>query len=176
MDEKQPLFEVEHCMTEEEYWLFNKAIGWKKTRTGFIIVYGILGLIVCVCNLFLYYFTQLPKYVFMAAIFSVFLVVAVLLLEYIARRRVSKVWKSGVMRDEVNTVRFYETCLDCESANGTTHLEYSQIYELFETPTHFYIMLSMVQGIPLKKDALTEENAAFIRALAPKKEKKRKRG
>ena len=177
MDEKQPLFEIEHTMTEEEYLQFNKEVKWKKWRKQALWVYGIYSLIVLIAGIIFYYLTQSPSIIYLA--FVVFLCFAVIFMcqARSLRRKTQKVWESfpQMQRDEISVFRFYDDYLICESSSGTTRFEYSQIYNFFETPTHFYIMVSMIQGMILKKDALTEENAAFIRALAPKK-KTRKRG
>lgn len=176
MDEKQPLFEVEHCMTEEEYIMLCKEVDWKKRRNRlFLTDIPLIAIMLCI-GIMYYQAFRSPLFILFA--FGLLLISTVFFCSFtrLARFGARRTWRTFPQRDETVTVCFYDEYLTTETGRGMTRWDYAQFYRLIETPTHFYIMLSMVQGIPLKKDALTEENAAFIRALAPKKEKKRKRG
>ena len=65
----------------------------------------------------------------------------------------------------VNEYEFFDDCFNNSNANGQSTLTYDKLFKVLETRTHFYLMLSKVQGYIIAKD---EAPAGFTEFMQKK--------
>ena len=175
MDEKNPLFETETVCSWEEYLRYNKAVSLNKQRRVQWIVAAAISAVYVVGGAFAAYYCQTWRIFFITLIMPAFFAVWLPFTGWLARHKLRKIWESSAKKDEQVSLRFYESFVEGCSAIGETRLDYEKIHKIVETPTHFYIMLSQIEGFIVPKASLTEQQAAFLREKAPQTKKNKKK-
>ncbi len=62
-------------------------------------------------------------------------------------------------------LRFYPGWLEERAGENISNLSYNKIYDIIETKTNFYIMISNVQAVPVIKEGCPDGLADFIRGI-----------
>lgn len=79
---------------------------------------------------------------------------------------IKKVYNSSKISHDLElSFEFYNDYFMKKDKTGETKIEYSNIYKIIETKTHFYIMIAMNQGYILVKENFPEGLEDFIRKL-----------
>ena len=95
---------------------------------------------------------------------------------FIRSRQIKKIYNSnGLMKDAEVEYTFYEPCFSSNDPSGKSRVDYEKLYEIVETKTNMYLMISENQGFMLKKSEMPNGLEAFLRKkaeLVGSKEKK----
>ncbi|MBF1080261.1 MAG: YcxB family protein, partial [Prevotellaceae bacterium] len=81
-------------------------------------------------------------------------------------RRARKLFRqTKVAQDIVNEYDFFDEYFSYRNTNGQGTMAYDKLFKVIETRTHFYLMLSKVQGYTIAKD---EAPAGFTEFMQKK--------
>ena len=126
----EPLFTVKHQNNEDEFVRFNRAVAAK---------FGHKKLALIVVNIMLFIFIVLGVYMNYAYTYGM-------------DRRARKLFRqTKVAQDIVNEYDFFDEYFVNRNRNGQGTMAYNKLFKVIETRTHFYLMLSKVQGYTIAK-------------------------
>ena len=126
----EPLFTVKHQNNEDEFVRFNRAVAAK---------FGHKKLALIFVNIMLFIFIALGVYMNYAYTFGM-------------DRRARKLFRqTKVAQDIVNEYDFFDEYFVNRNRNGQGTMAYNELFKVIETRTHFYLMLSKVQGYTIAK-------------------------
>lgn len=148
----EPLFTVKHQNNEDEFVRFNRAVaakfGHKKLA---LIVVNIMLLCAIFAAVSIMMFTD-NKPDIMLFIFIVLGVYMNYAYTYGMDRRARKLFRqTKVAQDIVNEYDFFDEYFVNRNRNGQGTMAYNKLFKVIETRTHFYLMLSKVQGYTIAK-------------------------
>ena len=107
-------------------------------------------------------------------IFVAFALVYPFAIWFIQSRQIKKIYKSNeLMRDAEVEYTFYEPCFSSNDPSGKSRIDYEKLYEIVETKTNIYLMISENQGFMLKKSDMPNGLEAFLRGKAEMVNKKK---
>ena len=148
-----PLFHTEVKYSFEEYKSFYNALLIREKRIYIGISLMILGL------LGLAFLTEIWAIIFVA-------VMTPFLFWFTSSRQCRRVYDSAkIYHGAVISCDFFEDHLEQAGKQSVNRVNYSDIYNIIETKTHFYIMLAKNQGIIVKKSNCPDGLADFIKGL-----------
>ena len=140
----EPLFTVKHKESEDEFVRFNRAVATQ---------FGHRKLALIVVNIMLFFFIALGVYMNYAYTYGM-------------DRRARKIFRqTKVAQDIVNEYDFFDEYFSYRNTNGQGTMAYDKLFKVIETRTHFYLMLSKVQGYTIAKD---EAPAGFTEFMQKK--------
>jgi hypothetical protein len=150
-------FQTETVCTYEEYKKFNWCV---HSRFKFTIAFMSLTGLMFVMS----FFSSLFFSKRLAAAFFVFVVLYYgAVVGLIININGKKTYNSNPLIHEARTTfYFYHDHFEYFNSYGHTSLLYTNIYEIYETKTNFYIMLSKNQGLIIIKNNCQPEHIAFI--------------
>ena len=126
----EPLFIVKHQNNEDEFVRFNRAVATK---------FGHKKLALIFVNIMLFFFIALGVYMNYAYTYGM-------------DRRARKIFRqTKVAQDIVNEYDFFDEYFVNRNRNGQGTMAYNELFKVIETRTHFYLMLSKVQGYTIAK-------------------------
>lgn len=148
----EPIFIVKHQNNEDEVVRFNRAVA---TQFGHRKLALIVVNITLLCAIFaavsimmftdnmpdiiLFFFIALGVYMNYAYTFGM-------------DRRARKLFRqTKVAQDIVNEYDFFDEYFVNRNRNGQGTMAYNELFKVIETRTHFYLMLSKVQGYTIAK-------------------------
>lgn len=100
-------------------------------------------------------------------IFIGFAVLYPFVIWFIQNRQINKIYKSNsLMKDAEVEYTFYEPCFSSNDPSGKSRIDYEKLYEIAETKTNMYLMISENQGFMLKKSEMPDGLEAFLRKKA----------
>lgn len=140
--------------TYEEYQRFSNVLFWNKKS---IIIDILLSLFLILDGILLH-----------NIFFILFAVLFPLLLIFLHKRRIKKVFDSNkALQNAEMHYEFYDSYFTQTNAFGSTKLEYTQLYKIIETKTNFYLMIAKNQGFLLTKETLPKGLAEFLQIVKP---------
>ena len=146
------LFEIKTKYTLDEHIKYNYAIYLRgKGFIGFVllalfvIVTGIIGKV--------WYAVILAALAPFISIFSVY---------FNAKKNYNS---NKALKDAEITIEFYKDHLIQKTEVGSYKLEYDKIAKIIETKTHFYIMISRIQGVLIPKKDISKELEDHIKSI-----------
>ena len=140
----ESLFTVKHKESEDEFVRFNRAVATQ---------FGHRKLALIVVNIMLFFFIALGVYMNYAYTYGM-------------DRRARKIFRqTKVAQDIVNEYDFFDEYFSYRNTNGQGTMAYDKLFKVIETRTHFYLMLSKVQGYTIAKD---EAPAGFTEFMQKK--------
>ena len=148
----EPLFTVKHQNNEDEFVRFNRAVALKfgHKRLALIVnnimllfvIFAIISMMMSTDNkpdIILFIFIALGVYMNYAYTFGM-------------DRRARKLFRrTKVAQDIVNEYDFFDEYFSYRNTNGQGSMAYDKLFKVIETRTHFYLMLSKVQGYTIAK-------------------------
>lgn len=148
----EPLFTVKHQNNEDEFVRFNRAVaakfGRKKLALIFVNIMLLCAIFAAVSimmftdnmpDIILFFFIALGVYMNYAYTFGM-------------DRRARKLYQqSKVTKGVVNEYDFFDEYFVNRNINGQGTMAYDKLFKVIETRTHFYLMLSKVQGYTIAK-------------------------
>ena len=148
----EPLFTIKHQNNEDEVVRFNRAVA---TQFGHRKLALIVVNIMLLCAIFaaasIMMFTD-NKPDIMLFIFIVLGVYMNYAYTYGMDRRARKLFRqTKVAQDIVNEYDFFDEYFVNRNRNGQGTMAYNELFKVIETRTHFYLMLSKVQGFIIAK-------------------------
>ena len=162
----EPLFTVKHKENEDDFVRFNRAVATKfgHRRLALIVVNITLLLVIGETVFALFYTHYKPD---MIPFLFIFLGIY---MNYVYTfgmdRRARKVFRqTKAAQGLVNEYEFFDDCFNNSNANGQSTLTYDKLFKVLETHTHFYLMLSKVQGYIIAK---AEAPAGFTEFMQKK--------
>ena len=148
----EPLFTVKHQNNEDEFVRFNRAVASKfgHKRLALIVnnimllfvIFAIISMMMSTDNkpdIILFFFIALGVYMNYAYTFGM-------------DRRARKLFRqTKVAQGIVNEYDFFDEYFSYRNTNGQGSMAYDKLFKVIETRTHFYLMLSKVQGYTIAK-------------------------
>ena len=84
----------------------------------------------------------------------------------ITEYHIRKIFKSNrFYQDKELEYEFYDTYFVENNDNGTIRIPYDKLDKVYETKTHFYLMIAQNQGVMISKENMSEDCQNFIRKL-----------
>ena len=165
----EPLFTVKHQNNEDEFVRFNRAVAAKFGRKKLALIFVNITLLCAIFaavsimmftdnmpDIILFFFIALGVYMNYAYTFGM-------------DRRARKLFRqTKVAQDIVNEYDFFDQYFAYRNTNGQGSMAYDKLFKVIETRTHFYLMLSKVQGYTIAKD---EAPAGFTEFMQKKIDK-----
>ena len=162
----EPIFIVKHQNNEDEFVRFNRAVaakfGHKKLALIFVNIMLLCAIFAAISimmftdnmpDIMLFIFIALGVYMNYAYTFGM-------------DRRARKLFRqTKVAQDIVNEYDFFDEYFSYRNTNGQGSMAYDKLFKVIETRTHFYLMLSKVQGNTIAKD---EAPAGFTEFMQKK--------
>lgn len=149
------MYQTKAEITFDEYRRFCNAVRSRSIWTTILIdevLFILLGLL----------FSRWFVWVMVIAIGVLF----PLILRAVLNRRLKEEYCSNlVVQGDQYTLLFYKDHLEKTGRSGTMQVQYRQIYQIVETKTNFYIMISKNQGIIVVKQNCLPELIAFLSKL-----------
>ena len=148
----EPLFTVKHQNNEDEFVRFNRAVaakfGHKKLALIFVNIMLLFAIVAAVSimmftdnmpDIILFFFIALGVYMNYAYTFGM-------------DRRARKLFRqTKVAQDIVNEYDFFDEYFSYRNTNGQGSMAYDKLFKVIETRTHFYLMISKIQGYTIAK-------------------------
>lgn len=159
----EPLFTVKHQNNEDEVVRFNRAVATQfGHRKLALIVVNIMLLCAIFAAVSIMMFTD-NKPDIMLFIFIVLGVYMNYAYTYGMDRRARKLFRqTKVAQDIVNEYDFFEEYFVNRNRNGQGTMAYNELFKVIETRTHFYLMLSKVQGFIIAKSEAPANFTEFM--------------
>lgn len=159
----EPLFTIKHQNNEDEFVRFNRAVaakfGRKKLALVFINIMLLCAIFAAISimmftdnmpDIILFFFIALGVYMNYAYTFGM-------------DRRARKLFRqTKVAQDVVNEYDFFDEYFSYCNTNGQGSMAYDKLFKVIETRTHFYLMLSKVQGYTIAKDEAPANFTEFM--------------
>ncbi|MFC2335589.1 MAG: YcxB family protein [Prevotella sp.] len=162
----EPLFTVKHKENEDDFVRFNRAVATKfgHRRLALIVINITLLLVIGETVFALFYTHYEPD---MIPFLFIFLGIYMnYVYTYGMDRRARKVFRqTKAAQGLVNEYEFFDDCFNNSNANGQSTLTYDKLFKVLENRTHFYLMLSKVQGYIIAK---AEAPAGFTEFMQKK--------
>ena len=159
----EPLFTVKHQNNEDEVVRFNRAVATQfGHRKLALIVVNIMLLCAIFAAVSIMMFTDnMPD--IMLFIFIVLGVYMNYAYTYGMDRRARKLFRqTKVAQDIVNEYDFFDEYFVNRNRNGQGTMAYNELFKVIETRTHFYLMLSKVQGFIIAKSEAPANFTEFM--------------
>ena len=168
MNEEKCLLEIKTKYTEEEYLKFNKFHMFIKDKR--IIMYIVLNIIVLLGVIF-YIFNKmyLQSFIFCT-------IIAILDILIICRPKmfVKKIIKSDKVFGKLeNTIKFYDTYLECSNDRANSKVNYSDLYMCYFYQNNFYLYMNRTAALLILGKDITEENIKVLKELLKDKVKEK---
>ena len=159
----EPLFTVKHQNNEDEFVRFNRAVAAKFGRKKLALVFvNIMLLFAIFAAVSIMMFTD-NKPDIMLFIFIVLGVYMNYAYTYGMDRRARKLFRqTKVAQDIVNEYDFFDEYFVNRNRNGQGTMAYNELFKVIETRTHFYLMLSKVQGFIIAKSEAPANFTEFM--------------
>ena len=159
----EPLFTVKHQNNEDEVVRFNRAVATQfGHRKLALIVVNIMLLCAIFAAVSIMMFTD-NKPDIMLFIFIVLGVYMNYAYTYGMDRRARKLFRqTKVAQDIVNEYDFFEEYFVNRNRNGQGTMAYNELFKVIETRTHFYLMLTKVQGFIIAKSEAPANFTEFM--------------
>ena len=159
----EPIFIVKHQNNEDEFVRFNRAVATQfGHRKLALIVVNIMLLCAIFAAVSIMMFTDnMPD--IMLFIFIVLGVYMNYAYTYGMDRRARKLFRqTKVAQDIVNEYDFFDEYFVNRNRNGQGTMAYNELFKVIETRTHFYLMLSKVQGFIIAKSEAPANFTEFM--------------
>lgn len=159
----EPLFTIKHQNNEDEVVRFNRAVATQfGHRKLALIVVNIMLLCAIFAAVSIMMFTDnMPD--IMLFIFIVLGVYMNYAYTYGMDRRARKLFRqTKVAQDIVNEYDFFDEYFVNRNRNGQGTMAYNELFKVIETRTHFYLMLSKVQGFIIAKSEAPANFTEFM--------------
>lgn len=156
---EQPLFQSETVTDMEEYLSFNRYVCWAVNRLWLFI--PVLAAVFIACGL-INGASSAVLIVFVPILTALNALALVCVCE-ITGRKAYRSNKSG--NNERSKNLYYAGHIAELRETGSDIYEYSKLYRICETKTHFYMMISKNRGIIIPKSTCTPELISFIRSV-----------
>lgn len=159
----EPIFIVKHQNNEDEVVRFNRAVATQfGHRKLALIVVNIMLLCAIFAAVSIMMFTD-NKPDIMLFIFIVLGVYMNYAYTYGMDRRARKLFRqTKVAQDIVNEYDFFDEYFVNRNRNGQGTMAYNELFKVIETRTHFYLMLSKVQGFIIAKSEAPANFTEFM--------------
>ena len=146
------LYRTTTKFTLEEYKKFNRAVFLRKKKILLIILAELLILVGGILSQ--------EKYLIIFAILYPFILV------WMMNCSVKRVFNSNKVTQNTDvTFEFYEDHFEQKHESGNAKIQYSQLDEIIETKTNFYLMIAKNQGYMLLKANMPEGLEEFLLKL-----------
>lgn len=136
-----------------------KKLAWVSLRKQFpkwINRYTIAAMSLCL--IFLSF--QYTIYIYV----SLFLIVSFLTIFLLYNRTLNRQFESNVlMKDKRIDYEFFNEYFRVITVNSTSTVQYSEIYEIIETPTNIYLLISTHESFVLIKENCSNDLILFIK-------------
>ena len=165
----EPLFIVKHQNNEDEFVRFNRAVATQfGHRKLALIVVNIMLLCAIFAAVSIMMFTDnMPD--IMLFIFIALGVYMNYAYTFGMDRRARKLYQqTKAAQDIVNEYDFFDEYFVNRNRNGQGTMAYNELFKVIETRTHFYLMLSKVQGFIIAKSEAPANFTEFMQKTIDK--------
>lgn len=174
MEEKKELFHNQTTYTYEEYLKLNQFNLYHAKKAGCIFV-AVCIILILVCAIVL---AILGNY-FNAMLYFLIDIVFFLFLIFLPKLQSKKIYHSDkILKDNIkNDFSFYEEEIEVTNIKSTSHIQYTDIYKIYETKDAFYFYINRIQVFIVTKSGFQEENSLqeireFLQRKCPENYKK----
>lgn len=165
----EPLFTTQFAYTLDEYTKFNNAVMFSKNNSKRIIpAFLIIFVFFAALTYFMTYkiMQSIPFSVFMTLVFVIILSV---IIPITLKKGAKKAYNSNKFIDkEISTYNFFENEFTETTSHNHSKCAYSELNQIIETKTNFYLMLSDVQGFLITKNNCSPELIEFLQGVKAK--------
>lgn len=160
----EPKYTTEMTMTEEEYLRYADAVTNSRKKSKVLII--ILSVLLMMLSAVWFWMGRF----IMGGIVLVAAVSYPIWFRTARRKQLKRIFASGKSgRALTNHLQFYEDHLVTENEDGRKDFPYTDILDILETPTNFYLMLAANSGIIVSKSNCTEGLVSFLQEMKAEK-------
>ncbi len=169
----EPLYTITNKPNLDEYIRFGRVVFDKqyRLRKKSLIVNILYSIIICSC-LMAYCFGHVSiTYLYVGTALFVALLYFNWSRSYRTKRQLKKSFQTNKLNaaeDNEYQVLFFEDSFKVTSNYGESSLEYAKLFQILETPTHFYLMSGQGHGTIVPKVGSSEDFFNFIRKIRAK--------
>lgn len=165
VDRNKELFKNKTKCTKKEYDTFVAVHSKENSPMEFskMAFYVFLGIIIFVLSI-------LNKEYKLTIVLFIWLILYITVSFTLSKKRMENQEKSDrLLKEYVNTYKFYKYYFKTETPDGTAETLYFKIYKVIETETNFYIYISQDYAFIVSKDGFIDcESSEFAKFLRKK--------
>ena len=161
----EPLYTTQFAHTLDEHIKFNKAV--LKSQKSFIVLYILFAVLSIGLGILSY--NMVKNIIFSIFLALLFFILLLITFPSALKKSIKKAYYSNKTIDsEISDYKFYETEFTETDSHGSVTFPYTDLSQIIETKTNFYLMISKQQGYLIKKENCSTELIAFLSELKNK--------